>query len=87
MQQTTSLRSSGTTLKDRVDEYERGLINEALAATRGNQRQAAFQLGVLPTTLHEKMKRLGMIAPLGRRLRLAQAAIPQGDVSGESLAS
>jgi DNA-binding NtrC family response regulator len=29
------------------------------AESRGNQRRAARQLGILPTTLHEKMKRLG----------------------------
>jgi DNA-binding NtrC family response regulator len=48
-------------LKDRLDAYERSLIQDALAATSGNQRQAAFKLGVLPTTLHEKMKRLGLL--------------------------
>jgi DNA-binding NtrC family response regulator len=85
MDQATNLRSGGASLKDRVDEYERALISEALAATRGNQRQAAFQLGVLPTTLHEKMKRLGMIAPVGRRAR-AEAERPEA-LAGESLAS
>jgi DNA-binding NtrC family response regulator len=54
-------------LKDRLDAYERALIEDALAATAGNQRQAAFRLGVLPTTLHEKMKRLRMIARPARR--------------------
>ena len=47
-------------LKTRLEEYERSLILEALRATGGNQRQAAFALGVLPTTLHEKLKRLGI---------------------------
>ena len=41
-------------------EYERRLIEEALAAAGGNQRRAAAALGTLPTTLHEKMKRLGL---------------------------
>ena len=49
------------TLKDLVDSYERHVIEEALLASRGNQRRAARDLGVLPTTLHEKMKRLGLI--------------------------
>ena len=49
------------TLKALVEEYERRLIEEALRASNGNQRQAARALGVLPTTLHEKMKRLGLI--------------------------
>ena len=47
-------------LKDLLADYERQLILEALAATRGNQRRAAAALGVLPTTLHEKLKRLGI---------------------------
>ncbi len=48
-------------LKSLVDSYERRLIEDALAASEGNQRRAARALGVLPTTLHEKMKRLGLI--------------------------
>ncbi len=50
-------------LKDLLADYERQLILEALAATRGNQRRAAVALGVLPTTLHEKLKRLRLINP------------------------
>ena len=49
------------TLRDLMDAYERRLIEEALRATGGNQRRAAQALGVLPTTLHEKMKRLGLV--------------------------
>jgi len=48
-------------LKALLDSYERQLIETALAATNGNQRRAAAALGLLPTTLHEKMKRLGLI--------------------------
>jgi DNA-binding NtrC family response regulator len=48
------------TLRNLVDAYERRLIEDALRATGGNQRRAARALGVLPTTLHEKMKRLGL---------------------------
>jgi len=47
-------------LKTLIEDYERSLILEALERTRGNQRQAAFALGILPTTLHEKLKRLGL---------------------------
>ena len=49
------------TLKALVESYERRVIEEALRASNGNQRQAARALGVLPTTLHEKMKRLGLL--------------------------
>jgi DNA-binding NtrC family response regulator len=57
------MRSIGSraTLKDLVDAYERHVIEDALRATSGNQRRAALALGVLPTTLHEKMKRLGLL--------------------------
>jgi len=47
-------------LKDMVADYERKLILSALSASGGHQRRAAATLGVLPTTLLEKMKRLGI---------------------------
>jgi DNA-binding NtrC family response regulator len=52
--------SNALDLKSRLIEYERSLILAALAQQNGNQRRAAAALGVLPTTLHEKMKRLGL---------------------------
>jgi DNA-binding NtrC family response regulator len=57
------LRSLGSkpTLKDLVEAYERHVIEDALRASHGNQRRAARALGVLPTTLHEKMKRMGLL--------------------------
>lgn len=48
-------------LRELLDAYERGLILDALAAAGGHQRRTAALLGVLPTTLHEKMKRLGLL--------------------------
>jgi DNA-binding NtrC family response regulator len=48
-------------LKSLVDDYERRLIEMALMESSGNQRRAAAALGLLPTTLHEKMKRYGML--------------------------
>jgi DNA-binding NtrC family response regulator len=56
-------------LKSLVDDYERRLIEMALMESAGNQRRAAAALGLLPTTLHEKMKRYGM---LRRPLEAAQ---------------
>lgn len=50
--------SSNPTLKARVEAYERDLILTALQASGWNQRRAADSLGVLPTTLFEKMRRL-----------------------------
>jgi DNA-binding NtrC family response regulator len=64
----------GETLKSLLDAYERRLIESALAATAGNQRRAAAALGVLPTTLHEKMKRLGLLRrpdPLSEHVEIA----------------
>jgi len=60
-------------LKQLLESYERALIITALAASGGNQRQAAQQLGLLPTTLNEKMKRLGL------RGRLLEAATRSAD--------
>jgi len=68
-------------LKSRLMAYERELITAALAESRGNQRRAAHSLGILPTTLHEKMKRLGLRAdvfqPGGPPAGAALAATPR----------
>ena len=55
-------RAAMTSLKRLVEDYERRLILEALSRARGNQRRAAAELGCLPTTLNEKMRRLGLRA-------------------------
>lgn len=47
-------------LKTKLEEYERELVFSALKACGMNQLLAAKLLGVLPTTLSEKMKRLGL---------------------------
>ena len=57
--------------------YERALILTALAASGGNQRRAARSLGLLPTTLNEKMKRLGL------RERPVAAVGPQAGAQGD----
>jgi DNA-binding NtrC family response regulator len=55
-------RASMASLKQLVEDYERRLILAALDRARGNQRRAAAELGCLPTTLNEKMRRLGLRA-------------------------
>jgi DNA-binding NtrC family response regulator len=55
-------------LKTLMAEYERSLILDALDASGWHQRRAAARLGILPTTLLEKMKRLGI-----RRARAVEA--------------
>ena len=57
-------------LKALLEEYERSLIQEALVAAGGHQRRTAARLGLLPTTLHEKMKRLGLLQRRGGDLGL-----------------
>ncbi len=48
-------------LKEVIAEVERTLIERALRQTRGNQKRAAHALQMNPTTLHEKMKRHGLL--------------------------
>ena len=73
---------AATDLKALLENYERSLIREALAASGGHQRRTAARLGILPTTLHEKMKRLGLLrrrdAECGDPLGGAQAAEMMG---------
>jgi DNA-binding NtrC family response regulator len=47
-------------LKSLVAEFERRLILSALDRCGGHQRRAAAALGLLPSTLNEKMRRLGL---------------------------
>jgi DNA-binding NtrC family response regulator len=53
----TGLRE-GLDLSRAVADFERGLIEDALKQAGGVQKQAARLLGVKPTTLSEKLKRL-----------------------------
>ncbi len=46
-----------------VARFERELIEETLRKARGIQRRAARLLGIKPTTLNEKIKRLGVKLP------------------------
>jgi two-component system response regulator PilR (NtrC family) len=50
----------GLRFYDAVARYERGLIESALRQAGGVQKQAAEILGLKPTTLNEKIKRLGI---------------------------
>ena len=47
-------------LEGEVEAYEASLIREALIRTNGNQRDASKVLGIKPSTLNAKMKRLGI---------------------------
>lgn len=47
-------------LDKEIDAFEASLIRDALMKSKGNQRDAAKLLGLKPTTLNAKMKRLGI---------------------------
>jgi transcriptional regulator with GAF, ATPase, and Fis domain len=53
-------------LRDAVQAFERTLIHATLAACDWNQRKASLTLGVLPTTLSEKIRRFDLRPPGGR---------------------
>jgi transcriptional regulator with GAF, ATPase, and Fis domain len=55
-------RAPQASLRQLMEAYERRLIIDALVRAHGNQRRAATELGCLPTTLNEKMRRLGLRA-------------------------
>ncbi len=49
--------SQGINIYDEVRTYETVLIRRALRLTGGNQKKAARLLGLLPSTLNDKIKR------------------------------
>jgi len=53
--------ADGVRFYDAVSRFERQLIEGALRRTGGVQKHAAELLGLKPTTLNEKMKRLGIV--------------------------
>ncbi|RKX25866.1 MAG: hypothetical protein DRP45_04955 [Candidatus Zixiibacteriota bacterium] len=55
--------ASSNTLFERVEEFERQLIIEALLASRGNKSEAARMLGVHEATVRTKLKRYGIALP------------------------
>jgi DNA-binding NtrC family response regulator len=71
-------------LKEMMAEYERALIVQALIGSAGHQRRAAAILGILPTTLHEKMKRLGIPTRTGL---LRDEYRKPGEVASETAAA
>ena len=78
-----ALKNVNGSLKDMVREFERQLIEAALSASAGNQRRAAASLGLLPTTLHEKMKRLGLLRRGdGPGARAGRGRLRDADVDG-----
>jgi two-component system response regulator PilR (NtrC family) len=58
-----ALRQVELDYAETVAQFERDLIEETLQQARGVQRRAAKMLGIKPTTLNEKIKRLGVKLP------------------------
>jgi DNA-binding NtrC family response regulator len=69
-------------LVEEVRRLEIDLIRCALIRTGGRQRQAARLLNVKPTTLHEKMKRYGILTD-AKASDQEEASIREGDTSIE----
>ncbi len=77
-------RLEQASLRELVDAYERRLIIEALVRAQGNQRRAAVELGCLPTTLNEKMRRLGLRACDQRLLLTGDAPAAEQELVGHA---
>ena len=71
----------GQTLKDLVQDYERQLLLMALELAGWNQRKVAASLGLLPSTLSEKLKRLGLRPARGESGTAGQDSIPAAPVT------
>jgi two-component system response regulator AtoC len=50
----------GPSLKEQVEAFERGVLARVLAATNGNQSEAARRLGTSRVTLVDKLKKYGL---------------------------
>ena len=51
---------AGGSYRERVDAFERELLREALAASDGNQSEAARRLGMSRVTMIDRLKKLGL---------------------------
>ncbi|RKH67044.1 sigma-54-dependent transcriptional regulator [Corallococcus llansteffanensis] len=52
---------SGATLRERMDAHEREIILAALAASQGQRTEAARTLGIGRATLHDKLRKHGLL--------------------------
>jgi DNA-binding NtrC family response regulator len=72
-----NLNAKSIPLKEFMDSFEESVLRACLRLTHGNQKNAAALMSLNPTTLFEKMRKLGIN---GRRLKLSeklQEAQPQ----------
>ncbi len=71
------LPNNGLNLKNIVDAFENHLIDQALARTANNKNRASELLMMNRTTLVEKLRKRGMITPVGKKM----TALARGDMS------
>jgi DNA-binding NtrC family response regulator len=57
-----TLSKSGICLHSAVEEFENGLILQALQKSGGNKKEAAILLNLKRTTLIEKLKKKNLVA-------------------------
>jgi transcriptional regulator with GAF, ATPase, and Fis domain len=62
------LPSSGVNLKAIVEAFENHLVDQALARTNNNKNRASELLNMNRTTLVEKLRKRGMIVPIGAKM-------------------
>ncbi len=79
-------RGSGTGHKELLDILERRIIARVMFEFNGSQIRAANFLNLNPSTLHEKMKKYGILVR-GRNLIPLRSVIPLGFKQDEDLPS
>jgi len=70
------LPQGGLDLKAIVDAFENHLVDQALARTSGNKNRASELLMMNRTTLVEKLRKRGMITPVGKTAKANQDSVP-----------
>ncbi|WP_375760965.1 sigma-54-dependent transcriptional regulator [Corallococcus exercitus] len=58
---TPQVPSTGATLREKLDAHERELILAALSASKGQRTEAAKALGIGRATLHDKLRKHGLL--------------------------
>jgi DNA-binding NtrC family response regulator len=75
------LPSSGVNLKAIVEAFENHLVDQALARTNNNKNRASELLNMNRTTLVEKLRKRGMIVPIGSKM----SSLAHGNSNGEPM--
>jgi len=78
------LPNSGMDLKAVVSAFENHLVDQALARTNGNKNRASELLSMNRTTLVEKLRKRGMITPIGARAKKEEQSDTLEQATGQS---